>query len=330
MSRAAPWLLAAGVLLFVAILGSHDFIAVLRLVALVGWGLLGVSAFHLLPLVIDAAAIRVLLNSRRARAMADVVLVRWIGESANSLMPAGSIGGPLLMIRQLTQRGAAAAESVAAITASTTLQSLAQILFALLGVAVIAVRAASVPGGRLWPLIVVAALVIVPTVSFYVLQRRGLFAAVTALLQRFARQRDWSRLVRHAEDIDRALTQAYSRRARIWQSFLLSFVGWVLGTGEVWLALRLLGAPVGWSDALLLESLGQAIRSAGFAIPASLGVQEGGYLLLAPLAGLQPDVALSLSLVKRARELLLGLPGLVFLHFSERAFRRRAPAAMGE
>jgi uncharacterized membrane protein YbhN (UPF0104 family) len=132
MSRAAPWLLAAGVLLFVAILGSHDFVAVLRLVALAGWGVLGVSLFHLLPLVIDAAAIRVLLPTARAHAMADVVLVRWIGESANSLMPAGSIGGPLLMIRQLTQRGAAAAQAVAAITASTTLQSLAQILFAVL------------------------------------------------------------------------------------------------------------------------------------------------------------------------------------------------------
>jgi hypothetical protein len=83
---------------------------------------------------------------------------------------------------------------------------------------------------------------------------------------------------------------------------------------------------VSWSDALLLESLGQAIRAAAFAIPGSLGVQEGGYLLLAPLAGLRPDVALALSLAKRIRELLLGIPGLVFLHFSERAFRRRVPA----
>jgi hypothetical protein len=48
-------------------------------------------------------------------------------------------------------------------------------------------------------------------------------------------------------------------------------------------------------------------------------VQEGGYLLLAPLVGLAPDVGLALSLAKRAREILLGLPGLLYLHFSERA-----------
>ena len=68
-----------------------------------------------------------------------------------------------------------------------------------------------------------------------------------------------------------------------------------------------------------MESLGQAIRGAAFAIPGALGVQEGGYLLLAPLVGLPPDAGLALSLAKRARELLLGLPGLLYLHLSSRA-----------
>ena len=69
-----------------------------------------------------------------------------------------------------------------------------------------------------------------------------------------------------------------------------------------------------WVNALLLESLGQAIRGAGFAVPGALGIQEGGYLLLAPVAGLPPDTALALSLAKRAREILLGLPGLLYWH----------------
>jgi hypothetical protein len=65
---------------------------------------------------------------------------------------------------------------------------------------------------------------------------------------------------------------------------------------------------VSWLEALLLESVGQAIRGAAFAIPGSLGAQEGGYLLLAPLVGLPPDAALALSLAKRVRELVLGIP----------------------
>ena len=74
------------------------------------------------------------------------------------------------------------------------------------------------------------------------------------------------------------------------------------------------------------ESAGQAIRGAAFAIPGSLGAQEGGYLLLAPLVGLTGEAALALSLAKRARELALGLPGIVYLYFVERSWqRRRAP-----
>jgi hypothetical protein len=69
----------------------------------------------------------------------------------------------------------------------------------------------------------------------------------------------------------------------------------------------------------MLESVGQAIRGAAFAIPGALGVQEGGYLLLASLIGLPPNAGLALSLAKRTREILLGLPGLIYLHVSERA-----------
>ena len=90
--------------------------------------------------------------------------------------------------------------------------------------------------------------------------------------------------------------------------------------------MHLLGSPVDWSDALLLESLGQAIRGAAFAIPGSLGVQEGGYLLLAPVVGLAPSTALALSLAKRAREILLGVPGLLYLRFANGAGAGARPA----
>jgi len=76
--------------------------------------------------------------------------------------------------------------------------------------------------------------------------------------------------------------------------------------------------------------MGQAIRDTAFAIPGALGVQEGGYLLLAPLAGLHPDTALALSLAKRAREILLGVPGLLHLQASETFWRRRPSASAGD
>ena len=139
-------------------------------------------------------------------------------------------------------------------------------------------------------ILTVVVLSALPLVIFYLLQRRGLFARLARLTARLAARRDWSKLVGRAETIDQAIEHTHGRGNRIAASFALSLVGWLVGTGEVYWMLGLLAHPVSWSDALLVESLGQAIRGAGFAIPGSLGVQEGGYLLIAPLAGLPSDV----------------------------------------
>jgi putative membrane protein len=328
MSRAAMWLLAIGVLLFVGVLVSQGLAAVFATLALAGWGLLALALFHLLPLVIDAAAIDVLLAARRA-SMRDAVVARWVGESASSLMPAGQIGGPLLMVRKLSQRGAPAAEAAAAITVSATVQTFALLVFALMGAVLLGLRAghsaAASPSAT--PILLASGVLALCAGCFYLLQRRGLFGKMMRVAVRFAGQRDGARMLSHADAIDAAVNTTYRRTRPVTASFGLSLIGWVVGTGEVWLILRLFGHEVSWSDALVLESLGQAIRGAGFAIPGSLGVQEGGYLLLASLTGLRPEMALALSLAKRARELLLAVPGLVYLHFSERALRRRAAPA---
>jgi len=95
------------------------------------------------------------------------------------------------------------------------------------------------------------------------------------------------------------------------------FLAWVAGVGEVWLALYFLGHPVTLVEALMLESLGQAIKNMAFTIPGALGVQEGGYMLLVAILGIPPEVGLTLSLVKRVRQLLLGIPAVIAFQISE-------------
>jgi putative membrane protein len=323
MTKAASWLLSLGVLLFIAVLVSQDFSAILATLAHAGWGLLIVALFHLLPLLIDALAICVLFQPGSSRhPLRDSLLARWVGESANSLMPAGQIGGPVLMARFLGQRGLPKDEAAAAITVSTTLQTFGQIAFALLGIVVLGTQSNQFsPTALRTAALIASAFLAVQVGGFYWVQRRGLFTKVMRAVRRFSRKRDWSQWVSQAEAIDVAVQDTYRRNGPVTASFLLSLAGWIVGTGEVYLIARFLGTPVSWHVALVLESLGQAIRGAGFAIPGALGVQEGGYLLLAPLAGLSPDAAVALSLAKRTRELLLGLPGLLFLRLG------RGPAA---
>jgi putative membrane protein len=335
MTRAATWALSVGVLLFIGLLVSQGLSAVVDTLALAGWGLLLVALFHLLPLALDAWAIHVLTARAAARgsvggplrvpgeplrALSDALLARWVGESANSLMPAGQLGGPVLMTRHLAQRGMRMQDAAAVITVSTTLQTFAQIAFALLGVVLLGAQAGHISQHALRTSALIASgLLALQVGGFYWIQRRGLFSRLMRAATRFAGKRDWSQWMNQAQAIDLAVQDIYTRGGPVAASFLLSLVGWLVGTGEVYLILQLIHRPVGWLDALLLESLGQAIRGAAFAIPGALGVQEGGYLLLAPLAGLPPDAALALSLAKRARELLLGVPGLLYLHLSSRA-----------
>jgi putative membrane protein len=328
MTRTASWLLSLGVMLFVGVLVSQDLPAILATLAHAGWGLLLVALFHLLPLVLDAFAICVLFAAGTSIApLRDSLLARWVGESANSLMPAGQLGGPVLMARHLARRGLAVEEAAAAITVSTTLQTFAQIAFALLGVVVLGTQNSHFsPAALRTAALIASAFLAVQVGGFYLVQRRGLFSKLMRGVRRLSRKRDWSQWVTQAQAIDLAVQDTYRRNGPVTASFALSLVGWIVGTGEVYLIARLLGTPVGWRDAFVLESLGQAIRGAGFAIPGALGVQEGGYLLLAPLAGLAPDAALALSLAKRTRELLLGLPGLLYLRFAGRD-RAAAPGA---
>ncbi len=337
MRRPAIWLLTAGALLFAGVLISQGLGPVFATLATAGWGLLLVALFHVLPLSLDAVAIRVLFDAATARGSArDALLARWMGESANSLMPVGQVAGPVVMARCLSHRGMPMQDAVAAVTVSTTLQGLAQVIFALIGLALLAAQAGAAPHAahspRLGSFLLIAGVVLaVPVVLFYLVQRRGLFGRSMRAIARLWGTRDWSRLTGHAEAIDRAVERTYMRGGRTLASFVLSLVGWLIGTGEVYLILQLIGSPVGWADALVLESLGQAVRGAAFAVPGALGVQEGGYLLLAPLMGLQADAALALSLAKRAREILLGLPGLLSLYLTERVRRRRiACAAAGD
>jgi putative membrane protein len=325
MTRTASWLLSVGVLLFVGVLLSQDLPAILTTLGHAGWGLLLVALFHLLPLVIDAVAICVLIEPGLSRSLLrDSLLARWVGESANSLMPAGQLGGPVLMARHLARRGLPMEEAAAAITVSTTLQTFAQIAFALAGVVALGQTTHFSPAALRTAALIASAFLAIQVGGFYLIQRRGLFSKLMGAVRRFSRKRDWSQWIAQAQAIDLAVQATYRRNGPVTASFVLNLVGWIAGTGEVFLIARFLGTPVSWRDAFVLESLGQAIRGAGFAIPGALGVQEGGYLLLAPLAGLAPDAALALSLAKRARELLLGLPGLLYLRF---ATHDPAPAA---
>ena len=102
-------------------------------------------------------------------------------------------------------------------------------------------------------------------------------------------------------------------RAVVWQ-----LAGLIVGCSETWVALRWLGHPLSPAAAMVLESVTQAARSLIFVAPAGLGVQEAGLIGVGQVLGLGSDVAMALSLAKRMREILFGLPALAAWQWTTR------------
>ena len=282
----------------------------------VGWAIVPVVSVHVAQMIFAALGWRTLdLEPRRAPVRA-FLLARWIREAASNLLPFSQIGGEFVGARVLTFYGANAGEAGARVVVDLTMEVVTQFVFTLAGIALLLLTR---PGdyGPVVQWTAIGLCIMVPGVfGFIVAQRRGMFLVVERLFEWLAGK--WPALSPGAlEGMHQAIQAIYQRPRALIASCLLHTLSWVAGAVEVWLILYLIGSPVRLSEAFVLESLGQAVRSAAFMIPGGLGAQEGAFLLLGGLYGLPPGVGLALSLVKRVREVLLGVPALAAWHFIE-------------
>jgi putative membrane protein len=306
-------LLGGGLIAAIALFGYYGFADVAAAFTAATWGIALIAVFHVVPLMTDTIAWRWLLPPSHRGRLLDLLWMRWVNESVNNLLPAAQVGGDLVRARLAAQRGVPAPDAGASIVVDLTTSVLTLIAFGTLGALLLFPRHAQESAGLLLGLAISATLV----GAFYVLQRLGLFARVSRGAGRFVGGRRWSGLVGSATSLDAAIASIYARRGDVLASCAWAFAAWVLGAGEIWLALYFLGAPVGPVDAIILESLIQALRGAAFPVPGALGVQESGFVLLGTTLGIAPEIALALSLVKRVRELLLGVPGLIVWQIAE-------------
>ncbi|GGF01831.1 membrane protein [Aliidongia dinghuensis] len=309
--------LLIGIIAFVAVLVSNGFADILRGVAAIGWGLVVVVLIRLLALTCAGVAWGLTLGHKASRPFALYVGLRLIREAINSLLPAVQVGGDIIGGRLLAQFGVPAGLAGASILVDLLLQTATQGLFAVTGLMALWLAFGDTPvvreiGGGL--------ILAVPAVGgFFLTQRLGLFALVDrgmGMIQRFLP----GLVPERPLDLQAGLRAIYAAHGRIAGACIVHSIGWSCGILEIWLALDRMGQPVSFAEALVLESLGQAVRSAAFAVPGALGIQEGGFILLGGLFGLTPTTALSLSLVKRLPDLAIGLPGLAAWQMIE--FRR--------
>jgi len=326
MKRLA-WLGApAGLVLLTALVVAQGWSAILATFAHAGWALLLVLPARLLTLALDTRAWRLLLDPFDPGRAAGPLFLLWVGsvrEAVNRLLPVAGVGGEVVGVRLALLR----IPDTTALAATVIVEVLLTIgviyLFCGIGVLLMAHMAAGL--GQVW--IVGAALLLslpLPLLAWWLLRHGAPFARLERWALRLLGPQNALSLHLDGKRLDACIKHLSGQRGRLARAGGLMLLSYLLGTFETWFALALLGHPVSLPTAIAIEALTQATRHASFLVPAGLGVQEAAVLLFGRLAGVGGEVALSLALVKRMREIALGVPALLSWQWLE---ARRIKAA---
>lgn len=301
------WLLGLGVCLFAAIVIANDARAVLATLLDVRAAALVVIAAHLPVTFTAALGWRALLIRSQRPTIAATFRMRLIKEAVNALLPVAQVGGDVVRARLAVSPALPLRTSAASCIVDAALGVVCLVFFVLIGLAAASAVITDPRIDQLARQIAIAGAL--ATLALIAAERLGFLRLLDRATARTSGA--FGRLSGVGEDV-RIIC---SHTAHLARSMLWHLASWALGVVETWAALWAVGLEASWTHALVLESMAQGARALGFAIPGALGVQEGGYVLICSALGIPPNQALALSLLRRLRELTLGVLGLGLWRF---------------
>lgn len=247
---------------------------------------------------------------------------RAVRDCAGDALPFSAVGGMAIGARAVTLFGISPAVAFGSTIVDITLELIGQIMFVVAGLLVLLIQ---LPGvGLHQPLARMAMIAIgvgsLAAVAFFIVQRQGL-----TVLERIAARLVPAALA-HATALREAVACIHARPARMFINFLSHCVGWLSAAFGTWLTLFLIGRRIGYLDAVAIESMLCAARSAAVFVPSAIGIQEAGYVVMMPLFGVPADIGLAVALLKRSREISLAIPVLISWQIAEAVPRNRSLA----
>ena len=297
--------------------------SVFSAVVAVGWsGFALLCLYNLGLFVILGCAWYVLLPESSVATLRVFVWARMVRDAATDVLPFSQLGGIVLGARAAILHGISDPLVYSSIIVDVTTEMLAQIAYVALGVLILDLRAPPTsPEQSLIKALLIGVVCAVAVAGvFLALQRHG-----HRVIERFT-ARVLPGALRRTMAVSIALRSIYRSRARVGTSIVLHSVGWIASAIGAWIAFRLIGMRVELKSVLALEGLVSAIRSTAVFIPHALGAQEAAYALLSPLFGIGAEFGLAVSVLKRARDLAIGVPILLIWQAMEGHRARSRPA----
>ncbi len=288
--------------------------------AVAGFGLLWLIPLRLLTVGLDTRGWRALLKMRR---QASWALLFWLGmvrDAVNTLLPVARVGGEVIAIRLLRLKGVKTCTASASVIVETSVTLVWQVVLTVAGIAALLPY---VGASFLVPKLLGALAIGVFVVAvFLVIQwRMGLVGFFERLGGRFFRSRRGAAPV--LRTLDQKVRILYRQRRVLLRCAMWQLFGFVGSAAEIGLLGHLMHAPLSVTQLFIFEALIQALHSVSFAVPGALGIQEGGFVLLGSVLGVAPDIALSMALCRRGRQIVLGVPVLMSWQWFERRHKQR-------
>lgn len=241
------------------------------------------------------------------------IWARTTREAATDVLPFSQLGGLVVGARTLTARRVPEPLVYASMIADMTTEMAAQLLFTLAGVTVLfLVLVNGSAHADVLPLAIGGLVAMTGLMAAFAFAQRPLLRLAGTLGARLV-----PGSVAAMTAVREQLDAIYRRPRRLIAAFSLNLAAWIASAAGAWVALRFIGSDVHLWAVITIEALIFTLRSVAFVIPGALGVQEAAYLLIGPLFGLPPTTALALSLLKRARDLVIGVPAILLWQLSE-------------
>jgi putative membrane protein len=271
----------------------------------VGWlGFAIIVGWQFLTFLVLATAWHVLCPGGRW-----LVLVwgRMVREGATNILPFSEAGGLVFGARAIALGGVPFTTSIASSLADIAAEFIGEIPFILFGVLVLLVHQPK--GSMLIPVVIGAGLVLLGGAALIWAERHSamLFQAIG---KRVAK--NWAkRGQKQAIEVEHEFERLFASTRRIGCAAGLHFAGWISGGVTVWICYNLLGAKVSVLTCMAIEALLSAALAVAFLVPIGLGVQEISYVLIGSIFGVPAHLSVGLSLLRRARDIVIGAPALV-------------------
>lgn len=300
-------LLALGILLLAAVLNQVDLHVLGAQISRVGGlGFSAIMVVYALGFSADVLSWQVVVRSVSTSGtwFRRLFLIRAIGEAYNNIVPSASMAGEPIKIWLLKHNhGISYADSSTSLMLSKTASMIALTTFA--GAALMTAFVVQDLTAQQKLYSATLFVVLLGAISIFVLLQRA--AVLSALATRISKVRIGRKLLPFVEDLHRfdvGMQAFYIEEKRLLGlSFIFATLGWLVGVVEIMLIFWLLGQPVSWTDALLIEAALQLVRTLAFVVPAGLGAQEAAMFVVAGAIMGDPGTGIAAALVRRCREL---------------------------